>query len=136
MFKMYWLIQLKCEACYEAAAGHVVLGVLSKNYTSDEAAIEDMEKYQAATDNALSVGLGAGDPNQSQMVSRLSGTLQPQTVNQVFTGVGTSRALLGPNDTVTMDWFHQQAKGRVRQYCHWTFKFTGTGGRGSHRDRH
>lgn len=88
------------KACYEAAEGHVVLGVLSKNYPTDEAAIEDMQKYQAATNNALSVGLGAGDPNQSQMVSRLSAVLQPQHVNQVFTGVGVSRALLGQSDTV------------------------------------
>jgi len=86
--------------CYEAAEGHVVLGVLSKNYANDEAAITDMKKYQEATNNALSVGLGAGDPNQSQMVSRISGKLQPQHVNQVFTGVGTSRALLGQTETV------------------------------------
>lgn len=86
--------------CYEAAEEHVVLGVLSKNYESDEAAIADMKNYQAATNNALSVGLGAGDPNQSQMVSRISGELQPQHVNQVFTGVGTSRALLGQSKTV------------------------------------
>ena len=86
--------------CYEAAEGHVVLGVLSKNYSSDEAAIEDMKKYQEATNNALSVGLGAGDPNQSQMVSRISSTLQPQHINQVFTGVGISRALLGQEETV------------------------------------
>ena len=86
--------------CYEAAEGHVVLGVLSKNYNSDEAAIEAMKDYQEATENALSVGLGAGDPNQSQMVSRISGVLQPQHVNQVFTGVGTSRALLDQADTV------------------------------------
>ena len=86
--------------CYEAAEEHVVLGVLSKKYTTDEAAIENMKKYQQATNNALSVGLGAGDPNQSQMVSRISAVLQPQHVNQVFTGVGTSRALLGQTDTV------------------------------------
>jgi uncharacterized protein (TIGR03581 family) len=59
-----------------------------------------MKKYQEATNNALSVGLGAGDPNQSQMVSRISGELQPQHVNQVFTGVGTSRALLGQEETI------------------------------------
>lgn len=88
------------KECYEAAEGHVVLGVLSKNYATDEAAIEDMHRYQAATNNALSVGLGAGDPNQSQMVSRLSQVLQPQHVNQVFTGVGTARALLGQNETI------------------------------------
>lgn len=88
------------KECYAAAEGHVVLGVLSKNYSSDEAAIEAMKKYQEATNNALSVGLGAGDPNQSAMVSRISAVLQPQHVNQVFTGVGTSRALLGQEETV------------------------------------
>ena len=88
------------KACYEAAQGHVVLGVLSKNYATDEAAIEDLKRYIVATDNALSVGLGAGDPNQSAMVARLSEVLQPQHVNQVFTGVGASRALLGQNDTI------------------------------------
>ncbi|WP_314061569.1 2-dehydro-3-deoxy-phosphogluconate aldolase [uncultured Vagococcus sp.] len=87
-------------ACYKAAEGHVILGVLSKNYDSDMAAIEDMKLYQEATDNALSVGLGAGDPNQSDMVTRLSGVLQPQHVNQVFTGVGPSRALLGQSETI------------------------------------
>lgn len=87
------------KECYEAAQHHVILGVLSKNYDTDEAAIEDMKKYQAATDNELSVGLGAGDPNQSQMVSQISAKLQPQHINQVFTGVGTSRALLGQDET-------------------------------------
>lgn len=86
--------------CYDAAEGHIVLGVLSKNYPTDEMAIEDMKKYSAKINNALSVGLGAGDPNQSQMVSRISKDLQPQHVNQVFTGVGTSRALLGQNETI------------------------------------
>lgn len=88
------------KGCYEAAEGYVVLGVLSKNYDSDEVAISDMKKYAAATNNALSVGLGAGDPNQSAMVSRISKVLQPQHVNQVFTGVATSRALLGQEETV------------------------------------
>lgn len=88
------------RACYEAAEGHVLLGVLSKNYDTDEAAIEDMRRYQDACAGALSVGLGAGDPRQSAMVARLSAVLQPQHVNQVFTGVGASRALLGQSDTV------------------------------------
>ncbi|EIA21162.1 2-dehydro-3-deoxyphosphogluconate aldolase [Listeria fleischmannii 1991] len=88
------------KECYEAAEGHVVLGVLSINYKTDEAAIEDMQKYIEATDNALSVGLGAGNPNQSAMVTRISAKLQPQHVNQVFTGVGASRALLNQDDTI------------------------------------
>ncbi|MDR2832700.1 MAG: KDGP aldolase family protein [Streptococcaceae bacterium] len=85
---------------YEAAKGHVVVGVLSKNYDTDERAIEDMKRYIEVTNNALSVGLGAGDPNQSTMVSRISSILQPQHINQVFTGVGTTRALLGQNETI------------------------------------
>ena len=88
------------KECYEAAKGYIVLGVLSKNYETDQAAIEDMRKYQEATGNALSVGLGAGDPNQSEMVSRISEGLNPQHVNQVFTGVGTSRALLNQKETI------------------------------------
>jgi len=88
------------KAIWQAAEGHVLVGVLSKNYASNEEAIADMREYAALIDNALSVGLGAGDPNQSAMVSEISAVLQPQHVNQVFTGVATSRALLGQNQTV------------------------------------
>lgn len=86
------------KECYEAVEGHTVLGVLSKNYDSDQAAIDDMKLYQAAINNALSIGLGAGDPNQSAMVSRLARVLKPQHVNQVFTGSGVSRGALGEKD--------------------------------------
>ncbi|QKJ88778.1 KDGP aldolase family protein [Paramixta manurensis] len=85
---------------WQAAEGHVLVGVLSKNYASVDAAVADMREYAALIDNALSVGLGAGDPNQSAMVSEISRQVQPQHVNQVFTGVATSRALLGQNQTV------------------------------------
>lgn len=85
---------------YQAAKGHVVCGVLTKNYQSNESCITDLKKYQKAVNNAISVGLGAGDPNQSKMVSEVSKVIQPQHVNQVFTGVGYSRALLNQNKTV------------------------------------
>ncbi|MDZ7277175.1 KDGP aldolase family protein [Pantoea eucrina] len=85
---------------WQAAEGHVLVGVLSKNYASTEAAITDMRDYAARIDNALSVGLGAGDPNQSAMVSEIAAALQPQHVNQVFTGVATTRARLGQPLTV------------------------------------
>ena len=85
---------------YEAAEGHVLVGVLSKNYPDVASAVADMREYAQRIDNALSVGLGAGDPNQSAMVSEISRQVQPQHVNQVFTGVATSRALLGQNETV------------------------------------
>ncbi|EBO3297684.1 KDGP aldolase family protein [Salmonella enterica] len=77
---------------YAAAEGHVLVGVLSKNYPDVASAVADMREYAALIDNALSVGLGAGDPNQSAMVSEISRQVQPQHVNQVFTGVGASRA--------------------------------------------
>lgn len=87
------------EDLYQAAEHHIVVGILTKNYPNDEAAIKDMRRYQEVTENAISVGLGAGDPNQSQMVSRVSKELLPQHINQVFTGVGTSRALIGEDQT-------------------------------------
>ena len=55
---------------YEAAEGHVLVGVLSKNYPDVASAVADMREYAKLIDNALSVGLGAGDPNQSAMVAR------------------------------------------------------------------
>ncbi|WP_437886783.1 2-dehydro-3-deoxy-phosphogluconate aldolase [Phytobacter sp. V91] len=88
------------SAIFEAAEGHVLVGVLSKNYPDVATAVADMREYAARIDNALSVGLGAGDPNQSAMVSAISREVQPQHVNQVFTGVATSRALLGQSATV------------------------------------
>ncbi|MGY3724221.1 2-dehydro-3-deoxy-phosphogluconate aldolase [Granulicatella balaenopterae] len=87
------------KECYEAAEGNVVLGVLSKNYATDAAALKDMAMYQKEVNNALSIGLGAGDPNQSGMVTRLAKELHPQHVNQVFTGAGTTRCALGQNET-------------------------------------
>ncbi|AXU96573.1 MAG TPA: oxo-acid lyase [Erwinia persicina] len=85
---------------WEAAEGYVLVGVLSKNYPDVASAVTDMREYASLIDNALSVGLGAGDPNQSAMVSAIAGQVQPQHVNQVFTGVGTSRARLGQSMTV------------------------------------
>jgi len=85
---------------YDAAQGHVLVGVLSKNYADVPSAVADMKEYASLIENALSVGLGAGDPRQSLMVSLISQQVQPQHVNQVFTGVGTSRALLGQNASV------------------------------------
>ncbi|MGI8463735.1 2-dehydro-3-deoxy-phosphogluconate aldolase [Pectobacterium punjabense] len=85
---------------YDAAEGHVLVGVLSKNYPDVANAVADMRDYAERINNALSIGLGAGDPNQSAMVSLIAREVQPQHVNQVFTGVATSRALLGQNDTV------------------------------------
>lgn len=60
---------------WQAAEGHVLVGVLSKNYASVAAAVDDMRDYAQRIDNALSVGLGAGDPRQSAMVSAIAAEL-------------------------------------------------------------
>ena len=83
------------RALYDMTEGHVLLALLSKNYADDQSALVDMRAYQEAVNNAISIGLGAGDPNQSQMVSRLAAVLQPQHVNQVFTGAGHARMAVG-----------------------------------------
>lgn len=88
------------QAIYAAAEGHVLVGVLSRNYPDVDSAVADMQHYAQLIENALSVGLGAGDPKQSAMVSLIAQRVQPQHVNQVFTGVGASRALLGQSDSV------------------------------------
>lgn len=85
---------------YEAAEGHVLVGLLSKNYPTVEAAVEDMKIYAKEINNAVSVGLGAGDPNQWKRVADISKEVQPQHINQVFTGIGHTRGLLGQNETL------------------------------------
>lgn len=85
---------------YEAAQGHVLVGLLSKNYASVADAVQDMLVYGKAIDNAISVGLGAGDPKQWKMVADIAKEVQPQHVNQVFTGIGHTRALLGQDETI------------------------------------
>lgn len=85
---------------YEACDGHVVVGLLSKNYPTVDEAVLDMLAYAKEVDNAISVGLGAGDPNQWKMVAEISEQVQPQHVNQVVTGIGYTRALLGQQETI------------------------------------
>lgn len=85
---------------YAAAEGYVLVGVLSKNYPDTATAVADMKEYAALINNAVSVGLGAGDPKQSLMVSEIARELQPQHINQVFTGVGLSRGSVGQNQSV------------------------------------
>ncbi len=111
----------QCESLLRSSRGQHRPRCFIKNYDSDEAAIADMKNYQVATNNALSVGLGAGDPNQSGL--RISAVLQPQHVNQVFTGAGTSRALLGQSETIVNALVSQREKS-YGQYCDWSIEFT------------
>lgn len=83
------------KAIVEAAEGHVAVGILSANYPDVESAVEDMRKYQAAVDNNISVGLGAGNPNQWKAVAEISGQIKPKHINQTFTAGGYTRARTG-----------------------------------------
>ncbi len=83
------------KAIYEAAEGHVAVGILSANYPDAEHAAEDMKRYQEAVDNNISVGLGAGNPGQWKAVADISGQIKPKHINQTFTAGGYTRAKTG-----------------------------------------
>lgn len=87
---------------YDITEGNVLVGILSKNYSSVEEAVRDMEEYAKKIDNCISIGLGGGDPKQWKMVADICKKIKPKHVNQVFTGVGYSRANL-KNDETTIN---------------------------------
>ena len=89
------------KECYEAAEGHILLGGAFKNYPNDEAAIKEMKQYQEATNNALSIGLGAGDPNQKSDGHSISQSLATATCqSSIYRCGGATRAVLGQSETV------------------------------------
>jgi len=84
---------------FEAAEGHVVVGVLSKNYPNAEEAVIAMRQYGEAIDDAVSIGLGAGDSRQAAVVAEIAKHYAGTHINQVFTAVGATRANLGERDS-------------------------------------
>lgn len=84
---------------YECCEGYVVIGLLSKNYQNVEAAVTAMKKYSNELENAISVGLGGGDPKQCYMVNEIVKELKPQHINQVFSSVGATRVCVGNDQT-------------------------------------
>ncbi|MGG1677769.1 KDGP aldolase family protein [Neobacillus sp. NRS-1170] len=84
---------------FEAAEGHVLVGVLSKDYPTVEAAVTAMKEYGAAIDEAVSIGLGAGDNKQAAVVAEIAKYYPGSHINQVFPAVGATRANLGEKDS-------------------------------------
>lgn len=84
---------------YEAAEGFVVVGVLSKDYATVEAAVEAMKLYGKEIDDAVSIGLGAGDNRQAAVVAEIAKHYPGSHINQVFPAVGATRANLGAQDS-------------------------------------
>lgn len=84
---------------FDAAEGYVLVGVLSKNYPTVEAAVVAMKQYGEAIDDAVSIGLGAGDNRQAAVVAEIAKHYPGSHINQVFPAVGATRANLGGQDS-------------------------------------
>ncbi|KRG14766.1 2-dehydro-3-deoxyphosphooctonate aldolase [Virgibacillus soli] len=84
---------------FEAAEGHVLVGVLSKDYPTVEKAVTAMKEYGAAIDDAVSIGLGAGDNKQAAVVAEIAKYYPGSHINQVFPAVGATRANLAEKES-------------------------------------
>lgn len=76
----------------EATEGHVVIGVLSSSYNTVAEAVKEIQVFNDVTNNRISLGLGAGDPNQWKMVADISREVEVAHINQVFPAVGYTRS--------------------------------------------
>lgn len=72
---------------------NVVIGVLSKEFSTVEEGVAYIKSWQDDIP-AISVGLGAGDPNQWKMAAHMAAATDPGHVNQVFTSAGYTAGLL------------------------------------------
>ncbi|MCU4769366.1 KDGP aldolase family protein [Bacillus toyonensis] len=84
---------------FEAAEGYVVVGVLSKDYPTVEEAVTAMKAYGKEIEDAVSIGLGAGDNRQAAVVAEIAKHYPGSHINQVFPSVGATRANLGEKDS-------------------------------------
>ncbi|PPA70452.1 2-dehydro-3-deoxy-phosphogluconate aldolase [Jeotgalibacillus proteolyticus] len=84
---------------FTAAEGFVVVGVLSKNYPTVEEAVTAMKQYGQEIDDAVSIGLGAGDNRQAAVVAEIAKEYAGSHINQVFPSVGSTRANLGEKES-------------------------------------
>lgn len=85
---------------YQAANGMALVGVLSSSYPDLPSASADLQDYLRILNGNLSIGLGNGNPNQWRMVGDLAKTVKADHFNQVFTGVGYTRAHLGNDEAI------------------------------------
>jgi len=88
---------------WEATEGHVVIGVMLADYQTIEGAVAQIRSLQQVLP-LVSVGLGAGDPNQWQRVVDTALLTDPGHVNQIFPAaaytVGALRARGMENNVV------------------------------------
>ncbi|MGO4546722.1 KDGP aldolase [Paenibacillus sp. 2TAB23] len=79
---------------FTAAEGYVVVGILSKSYSTVEAAVEAMREHGSHVEDAVSIGLGAGDNRQAAVVAEIVREYEGAHINQIFPAVGATRANL------------------------------------------
>lgn len=85
----------------EALDGYTIIGVLSKDFNTVEKAVVYINEMKKSIPS-ISVGLGAGDPNQWKMAADIAKETDPGHVNQVFSTAGYTQGLLeGANCTNT-----------------------------------
>lgn len=84
---------------FESAEGFVLVGVLSKDYATVEEAVAAMKLYGEEIEDAVSIGLGAGDNRQAAVVAEIAKHYPGSHINQVFPAVGATRANLGDQDS-------------------------------------
>lgn len=84
---------------FDAAEGCVLVGVLSKNYPTAQEAVVAMKQYGAVIDDAVSIGLGAGDNRQAAVVAEIVKHYPGSHINQVFPAVGATYANLAGRDS-------------------------------------
>jgi len=87
------------KEAFEAARGYALIGVLSKNYPTVEDAVAGMKAYGQAIDEAVSIGLGAGDNRQAAVVAEIAKHYPGSHINQVFPAVGATRANLNGRES-------------------------------------
>ncbi|MFD7035330.1 2-dehydro-3-deoxy-phosphogluconate aldolase [Mammaliicoccus sciuri] len=83
------------EEIYKTAEGNVVIGVLSKDFDNVNDAVNVMKDFGSNVEDAISIGLGAGDNKQAKVVSEIAKYYQGSHINQVFTSVGQTFANSG-----------------------------------------
>lgn len=77
---------------YDAAEGHVLIGVLTKDYPTIEATILALKEFGEKCNDAISIGLGAGDNKQAAIVAEIAKYYHATHINQVFPYVGITRS--------------------------------------------
>lgn len=83
----------------EVAGSRVLIGVMVKNFPTNEEAIERVKSYQKENIR-VSVGLGAGDPAMWKRVADVSKATLPPHVNQVFPASGYTLGYLNHKETL------------------------------------